>query len=87
MNRIALRGSAGEVRWSYHRAASLGAWTLEGSQLSAAVTEQDALRLSQQPLTFVVARPNGRAWSWPINSVRVEGTTLYADVNTEERSA
>jgi hypothetical protein len=86
MNQIALKGSAGEVRWSYHRAASLGSWTLEGRALSASIAEQDAFRLSQQPLVFVVPRPNGHAWSWPITAVRVDGTTLYAELDTKERS-
>jgi hypothetical protein len=86
MNQIALKGLAGEVRWSYHRAASLGAWTLEGTHLSASVREADTLRLSQHPLMFVVPRPNGRAWSWPLASVRVEGTTLHAELINEERS-
>lgn len=88
MNQIALKGSSGEVRWSYHRAASLGAWTIEGTQLSASVTAQDAYRLSQQPLTFVVPRQNGHTWSWPLSSVRVDGATLYANVNPDiqERS-
>ncbi len=86
MNQIALKGLAGEVRWSYHRAASLGAWTLEGTTLSATVIEADTLRLSQSPLSFVVPRPKGTAWSWPIGTVRVDGTTLHAELQPEERS-
>lgn len=82
MNQIALKGVAGEVRWSYHRAAVLGAWKMEGASLSATVLEQDTFRLSQQPLEFVVPRPNGAAWSWPIGTVRVEGSTLHAELTT-----
>lgn len=84
MNQIAIKGVAGEVRWSYHRAASLGAWTLEGTHLSASVVEADALRLAQHPLMFVVPRPKGTAWSWPIGSVRIDGTTLHAELHTEQ---
>lgn len=88
MNQIALRGVSGEIRWSYHRAASLTSWTMEGRQLSATVTEADAFRLAQAPLLFIVPRPKGHAWSWPIASVRIDGTTLHAELQPEqERSA
>lgn len=86
MNQIALRGKGGNIRWSYHQAASIGSWEVRGHELSATVLDADTFRLSQSPLTFVVRSPKGHAWSWPIASVRVDGTTLYAALTPEERS-
>jgi hypothetical protein len=83
MNHITLRGAAGEVRWAYHLAASLGAWTLESGRLSAEITAQDSFRISQAPLAFVVARANG-AWRWPIRSMDIVGSTLTATLDMED---
>jgi len=82
-NKVVMRGAAGEVRWSYHRAAELGAWTLEGDQLSARLLTSDTFRLSQSPLTFVVPRPQG-AWHWLIERVAVSDHSLTATVRQEE---
>lgn len=87
MQSIALKGSAAEVRWAYRSAASLGAWTVNGTALEAVVTAHDAYAIQKTPLEFVVRRPNGRAWSWPITGVRVDGATLYAELTPEERPA
>jgi hypothetical protein len=69
-NHVTFRGAAGEVRWSYHKAAALGAWTVDivlggVSTLTAQIINRDAYRLSQQPLVFVALRPHG-SWRWPI---------------------
>lgn len=84
MNHIAVRGVSGEVRWAYHRAASLGPWTLDGGHLTASIADGDAFRLSQQPLTFVVRRPGGALWTWPIVDLTVDGAALRATVSTQE---
>lgn len=83
MNKVVFRGAAGEVRWAYHRAAEVGAWTLEGSQLSARLLSSDTFRLSQQPLTFVVPRPQG-AWRWPITSLSTDGQSITATLLMED---
>lgn len=82
MNKVTMRGSAGKVVWSYHKAADVGAWELFGSTLTATLVTSDTYRLSQAPLTFVVPRPAG-AWSWPLDTVHVEGQSLTATVKTE----
>jgi len=80
VNSIVLRGAAGDVRHVYHRAAALGAWTLEGGRLTAEVVSHDAFQLSQEPLTFVVHRESGVTWSWPITDVHMDGATLQASL-------
>jgi len=80
MNTIVIRGQAAQVKWGYHEAASLSAWTVTpdqigGGTLTATVIQMDALRVAQQPLTFVVPRP-GKPWRWSVNSLQVTGTSL-----------
>lgn len=79
-----MRGPMGEIRLSYQRAATLGPWELHGAKLSAQLVTVDAFRLSQEPLTFVVPRPHGAAWRWPLQSVQVDGQSLTATVSPEE---
>lgn len=85
---VTLTGHAGEVRWSYHRAASLGAWTLKADgdaiALTAAVRHMDVYRISQRPVTFVVPRQKGPAWCWPITSLQIADGTLSASLGPQE---
>ena len=83
MNKVTMRGQAGELRWSYHRAAEVRQWELFGSTLTATLVTSDAYRLAQSPLTFVVPRANG-AWSWPLESLQVDGQSITATVRAEE---
>lgn len=76
MNQITMRGSAATVRWGYHRAADLGSWSLDTGRLSAAVKSHDAVKMAQQPLLFVVSRPNGTQWTWRLDEAHVSGGTL-----------
>lgn len=80
MNSITLRGTAGDIRQVYHRAASVGAWTIEGGHLRAQVISHDAYRLTQQPLTFTVYRPNGVTWTWGLSDVSVTDTELHGTI-------
>jgi hypothetical protein len=80
MNSITLRGLEADVRHVYHRAAQLGAWTIEAGHLTAVVRSQDAFRLGQAPLTFIVKRPNGTVWRWALTDVRTTGTELQGRV-------
>lgn len=84
MHHITMRGAVGEIRYVYHRAATLGAWSMDGGQLTAQVISHDAFRLSQQPLTFVVSRAGGVSWCWPLTGVHLEGTSLQATVGVQQ---
>ena len=82
-----LKGMAAEVRWAYHRAAELGAWTLEsdaqgGGTLSAQIKSHDAFKVSQRPLTFVVPVKSG-SWRWEVTTLQITGSSLTATVIPE----
>ncbi len=82
MNNIQLRGDGADVRHVYHRAAELGAWSIDNGRLSASMRSQDVFRLTQQPLMLVVRRPSGADWKWPLSDVAWSGNTLTATVQT-----
>jgi hypothetical protein len=85
MNRAVIRGSGAVVKWGYHVAASLGPWTLSaegaGGVVTATVVTHDACAVSQQPLAFVVPRPNGHKWVWPVQTLQISGDQLTLTVN------
>jgi hypothetical protein len=87
-NTFTARGVAGDVRWSYHKAAALGSWTMttgaEGITLTASVLSADAFKVSQRPLTFTVSRPNGVTWRWPIDTLQISGTEFTATLGPQE---
>jgi hypothetical protein len=74
--------------WSYHTAASLGPWTMtmgpEGITLTASVLSADAFKVSQRPLTFVVRRPKGVTWRWPIQTLQTDSGSLTASLGPQE---
>jgi hypothetical protein len=72
-----LRGPSGNIKWAWHRAASLGPWTIENDLLTASVSDQDELGLSQQPLVFEHTL-GGQPMRWPIQSLQVSSGTLTA---------
>jgi hypothetical protein len=82
------RGVSAEIRWAWHCAAKLGAWTLTDSngslQLTADVQEADDTRVSQHPLTFVVSRGDKPAWRWPVHTLQISAGTLTASLVPEE---
>jgi hypothetical protein len=86
-NRVTVGGLSGEVRWSYHTAASVGKWTVtadaSGHTLTAVVVSHDAFKVSQRPLTFVVDRGRGQ-WIWSINTLQIAGDTLTATLAPQE---
>lgn len=92
MGKLALKGLAGEVRWSYRLAASLREWSLNAEavgdavrqSLTATVASHDARAVSQQPLVFVVPRPSGQPWRWPIESLQIVDGTLTAVLGPQE---
>ena len=84
---IAVHGPTGELRWSYHLAASLGPWTMhsENAQLTltASVVSQDVYAVSQRPLTFVVPRPSGD-WRWKVLTLQIVDGSLSATLDPQE---
>ncbi len=86
---MTLTGPAATVRWVYHQAADLGAWTItdaeNGTALSvtAVVKSSDAYRLAQRPVVFVVPRPTG-VWRFPILELQIAGATLTASLGPQE---
>lgn len=87
MNKVTMRGAAAEVRWGYQKAASLSSWTFDRtndgqSHVEATIDSSDALRLSQSPLVFVVKRPKGPAWVWPVESSQSSGDTWSATLGS-----
>lgn len=85
---VTLTGDVGSLRWGYHIAASLRAWTIlrteSGTvQLTATFVTQDAIRLSQQPLVFVASHPKG-TWRWPILALQIMGGSLTASLGPKE---
>jgi hypothetical protein len=84
MNRAVFRGPEAQVKWGYHLAVSLGPWELmaddRGGTVTATVVTHDACAASQQPLTFVVPRPKGHKWVWPIQSLQIADGKLTASV-------
>lgn len=81
-------GTAASLRWSYHTAATVRAWTVQRDddgvwRLTATVTSSDAFRLTQRPLTFEVTHQHGR-WVWPIEELQITGAALTARLGPKE---
>jgi hypothetical protein len=84
---LRITGDEAAIRWGYHRAAALRAWTVaqgDGScVLTATIQTADHYRLSQQPLVFEVQRP-ASVWRWPILELQVSGVSLTATLGPKE---
>jgi hypothetical protein len=88
-HKVVMRGQEGEVRWGYHCASTLKDWTFTadpgaGGTVTANVVTHDDFKVSQRPLTFVVTRPSGQQWRWPIQSLQIVGRSLTARVGPQE---
>ena len=82
-NALTMTGAVGTVMWAYHEAASVSSWSFTpdpegGGRLTATVIQMDAFLVAQQPLTFMVPRPTGAPWRWPIQSLQITGSSLSA---------
>lgn len=84
MNKIVMKGSAAVIRWGYHSAAELGAWTVEGDFLSARLLSHDRFKLSQQPLTFVIKRAHGKPWVYAVDGLSVVDENITATIRAQE---
>ena len=87
---LTIRGDTfGSIKWSYQLAATIRPWTLTKEDdgrytLSGTVVESNAVRLSQQPLTFV-APVKGAAWRFPvIGELQISGVLLNAILGPRE---
>ena len=84
MNKIVMKGSAAELRWGYHRAAELGAWTVEGGVLSGRLLSHDRFSLSQRPLTFVITRAKGAPWVYGMDGLTIIDGHITATLHAQE---
>jgi hypothetical protein len=75
-NTFAIRGQAAELRWGYHPAATLGAWSLDAMTrtFTASMLTVDDFKVSQRPLDVVT--PNG--WRWRIDTLQIVDGALTA---------
>ncbi len=86
-NSVRFSGDGGEIKWAYHTAAALGSWSISTDSLgrvtlTAKVVSHDNFKASQQPLTFQVPRPSGQAWSWPIETLQINDTSVTATLGS-----
>ena len=86
---VRARGEGGEIRWRYFPAAAVASWEISAadagsSLLVAALRDADTYRLAQQPLRFVVDRPQGHRWAWPIATLTVDGLRVTATLGPAE---
>lgn len=86
-----MRIAEGRVRWGYHQAALLRTclvtWNHDEKvwELSATAASADAFRLSQRPLTFVVAHATG-VWRWPVQELQIADGAVTARLGPKEKS-
>ena len=77
---LTLTGSAGTLRWAYHQAADVGAWSLtsdaSGGDLHGAIVRANDSVLARADTLIFYAR----GVRWPIISWTIEGTRLSARV-------
>lgn len=88
MHSLALNGLSGAIRWGYHVAAAVTAWTVgrddaQALRLSGRVDQVNTFRLSQRPLVFEAPHAKG-AWRWPIEELQIRDGTLSARLGPKE---
>jgi len=85
---LTMRGAEGFIEWGYQRAARVTGFTVtrepDGLLLTGTVMEANTFRLSQEPLTFRVARNPGPAWTWSIREVQLTGDAVTARLVRQE---
>lgn len=85
---MTITGVEGVLRYGYHVAGTLGAWTITRSggawSLSASIVTTEPVRI-QRPLVFVVQHQHG-VWRWPImGELQITGASLTATLGPMER--
>jgi hypothetical protein len=82
---ISIAGPSGVVRWGYHLAARLGAWSFDGQTFRATVIESDPIRLAQSGLR--ISATLGEAITLadrPVASLSVSAGALVARLGPRE---
>jgi len=86
-NNYDITGFSAELRWGYHRAATLGAWTVSNANgafiLTADIVTMDRFKVTQKPLT--VRTPNG--WVWNVREMGIQNKTLMAHITSARADA
>jgi hypothetical protein len=77
-NRITIEGVSALVRLGYQKAATLGAWRVEGDFFTATVLECDGFRITQTPLTLEIQNKEGGPTRRPLGDVTVVQRQLSA---------
>lgn len=80
---VNVRGVGGELRWGYHCAARLRAFSVTGTTLTGTIDTHDDYRVTQRPLVFALP---AKGWVWPIDTLQIEGTALTASLTSDEES-
>ena len=85
---MTVTGVTADLRWGYHRAGTLRAWTVTKSDeiwsLTATVVSADAFRVAQRPLVLVAPHAHG-AWRWPVVELQIAGASLTATLGPPEK--
>jgi hypothetical protein len=69
--RIVIEGVRAIVRLGYQKAATLGAWRVEGDWFTAKVEDVDGFRITQAPLVLEIHWPEGAPTRRPLVDVTV----------------
>jgi hypothetical protein len=77
-HRIVIEGAAATVRLGYQKAATLGAWRVEGEWFTARVVDVDGFRITQTPLTLEIQNKEGGPTRRPLGDVTVVQGQLSA---------
>ena len=77
-HRIVIEGAAAVVRLGYQKAATLGAWRVEGDWFTARVEDHDGFRITQTPLVLEIQNPDGIPTRRPLGDVTVYQGQLSA---------
>ncbi len=84
INTFRINGVSAELKWEYHKVATLTGWKVEGKpgawRLSASLQDVDDYRLSQRPL--VIVTPNG--WTWRVLELQITDQALTASIGPKE---
>jgi len=77
-HRIVIEGVAAVVRLGYQKAATLGAWRVEGDGFSARVLDYDGFRITQMPLMLEIQNKDGAPTRRALTDVRIVQGQLSA---------
>jgi hypothetical protein len=86
MNHVTVSGAEGSVKYGWHTAATLRAWTMAPTEagvltLSGTLADVNDFAVSQRPLKFAAKNVE-----WPIDSLQIAGATLSAVLGPPKES-